>query len=53
MIIYEDGMDVETAAKELGISPDELIKELDEAKKSIDNGEGIEVDVDKLEKRYL
>ena len=53
MKIYEDGMDVKIAAEELGRTPEELIKELDEAKKSIDNGEGIEVDVDKLEERYL
>ena len=53
MIIYKDGMDVKIAAEELGMSPEELIKELDEAKKSIDKGEGIELDVDKLEERYL
>ena len=53
MKIYEDWMDVKIAAEELGMTPEELIKELDEAKKSIDNGEGITVDVDKLEERYL
>lgn len=49
----EDGIDIEIVAEEFGQTKEELIKELEDADERIDNGEGIELDVDKLEERYL
>lgn len=46
-------MGLKVAAEELGMTPQELIKKLDEAKESIDNGDCIEVNVGKLAERYL
>lgn len=46
-------MDISIVANEFGQSEEELIKELKEAIGEIDAKKGIEVDVDKLEERYL
>jgi len=49
----EDEIDIEIIAEEFGQTKEELIKEIEEAEARIDRGEGIELDVDKLEERYL
>ena len=51
--MYNDGMDISIVAKEFGQTKEELIKEIEEADARIDAGEGIELDVDKLEERYI
>ena len=50
--IYKDGIPIEIVAAEFGQTKEELIEELEEAKRSIDAGEGIALDLDDLEKRY-
>ena len=49
---YPDGIPIEVIAEEFGETPKEFMKKLEEAKKNIANGEGIEVDVDKLEEHF-
>lgn len=50
---YPDGIPLKVVAEELGQSFEDLRKELDDANERIEKGEGILVDVDKLEERYL
>ncbi|MDR0912287.1 MAG: hypothetical protein LBM96_06785 [Methanobrevibacter sp.] len=50
--MYKNGIDISIVSEELGMDKTELIKELDEAKKEIDQGKGITLNPNNLGERY-
>lgn len=51
--IEEKEISIEELASDLGMNPSKLRKELDEANIRINKGEGILLDVDNIEEKYL